>query len=76
MEVIMARPDLTDDEWAVITSFLPEQGRGPERKHDRKVLNGIFYILRTGAPWRDLPERYSPRTTVYNRYFRWGERGV
>jgi len=30
----MARPDLTDDEWAVITSFLPEQGRGPERKHD------------------------------------------
>ena len=40
------------------------------------MLNGIFYILRTGAPWRDLPERYGPRTTVYNRYFRWGERGV
>ncbi|MAO91448.1 MAG: DDE transposase, partial [Rhodospirillales bacterium] len=33
-------------------------------------------ILRTGAPWRDLPERYGPRTTVYNRYVRWGERGV
>ncbi|HFC05200.1 MAG TPA: transposase, partial [Rhizobiales bacterium] len=46
------------------------------RKDDRKVLNGIFYILRTGAPWRDLPERYGPRTTVYNRYVRWGRRGV
>ena len=41
-----------------------------------QILNGIFYILRTGAPWRDLPERYGPRTTVYNRYVRWGRRGV
>ena len=40
------------------------------------MLNGIFYILRTGAPWRDLPERYGPRTTVYNRYNRWAQRGV
>jgi transposase len=40
------------------------------------VLNGIFYILRTGAPWRDLPDRYGPHTTVYNRYVRWGERGI
>jgi len=72
----MARFDLTDEEWAIIGPLLPQQGRGPERKDDRKVLNGIFYILRTGAPWRDLPERYGPRTTVYNRYTRWGERGV
>ena len=36
----------------------------------------IFYILRTGAPWRDLPERYGPRTTVYNRYARWARRGI
>ena len=60
----------------MIGPLLPEQGRGPQRKDDRQVLNGIFYILRTGAPWRDLPERYGPRTTVYNRYTRWGERGV
>jgi len=40
------------------------------------VLNGIFYILRTGTPWRDPPERYGPRTTIYNRYVRWGRRGV
>jgi len=55
---------------------LPKQGRGPLRKDDRTVLNGIFYILRTGVPWRDLPDRYGPRTTIYNRYVRWGERGV
>ncbi len=72
----MARFDLSDEEWVAISGLLPKQGRGPQRKDDRKILNGIFYILRTGAPWRDLPERYGPRTTVYNRYVRWGARGV
>lgn len=72
----MARFDLTDEEWVTIQPLLPKQGRGPVRKDDRKILNGIFYILRTGAPWRDLPDRYGPRTTVYNRYVRWGRRGV
>jgi transposase len=57
-------------------SVSSQAGRGPERKDDRKVLNGIFYILRTSAPWRDLPQRYGPRATVYNRHVRWGERGV
>ncbi len=60
----MARFDLSDEEWAIIEPLLPVQGRGD----DRKVLNGIFYILRTGTPWCDLPERYGPRTTVYNQY--------
>ena len=72
----MARFDLSDEEWAVIEPLLPPRGRGPARKDDRTILNGIFYILRTGAPWRDLPERYGPHTTVYNRYVRWGERGI
>lgn len=72
----MARFDLSDDEWNVIAPLLPVQTRGPARKDDRTILNGIFYILRTGAPWRDLPDRYGPRTTVYNRYIRWGRRGV
>ncbi len=70
------RFDLSDEEWAVIEPFLPKGGRGPKRVDDRRVLNGIFYILRTGAPWRDLPERYGPRTTVYNRYARWARRGI
>jgi transposase len=73
---MMGRFDLSDEEWAVIAPLLPKNVRGPRRQDDRRVLNGIFYISRTGAPWRDLPERYGPRTTVYNRYVRWGERGV
>lgn len=56
----MARFDLSAEEWVVIAPLLPPKGRGPARKDDRVVLNGIFYILRTGAPWRDLPERYRP----------------
>jgi transposase len=76
VEIVMARFDLSDEEWAIIAPLLPKQGRGPERRDDRKILNGMFYILRTGAPWRDLPERYGPHTTVYNRYVRWGRRGV
>ncbi len=60
------RLDLSDEEWAVIEPLLPTGGRGPKRTDDRRILNVIFYILRTGAPWRDLPERYGPRTTVYN----------
>ena len=43
---------------------------------DRRVLNGIFWVLRSGAPWRDLPERYGPRTTCYNRFVRWRKAGV
>ena len=72
----MARFDLSDEEWAVIQPLLPKQGRGPVRRDDRTILNGIFFILRTGAPWRDLPGRYGPHTTIYNRYVRWGERGI
>ena len=43
---------------------------------DRRVIDGIFHILRTGAPWRNLPERYGPQTKVYNRYNRWAKAGV
>jgi transposase len=75
-EYIMGRFDLSDDEWGIIEPHFPKAGRGPARQDDRRILNGIFYILRTGAPWRDLPERYGPRTTVYNRYNRWGQRGI
>ncbi len=70
------RFDLSDEEWAVIEPLLPSGGRGPKRKDDRPILNGIFYIIRTGAPWCDLPDRYGPRTTVYNRYARWVRRGI
>lgn len=72
----MARFDLSDEDWVVIAPLFPAEGRGTKRLDDRTVLNGIFYILRTGVPWRDLPGRYGPPTTVYNRYVRWGERGI
>lgn len=61
---------------AIIEPHFPKAGRGPARQDDRRILNCIFYILRTGAPWRDLPERNGPRTTVYNRYSRWGQRSI
>ena len=63
----MSRYDLTHFEWRVIEPLLPNKPRGVPRVDDRRVLNGIFWVLRSGAPWRDLPERYGPRTTCYNR---------
>ena len=72
----MARFDLSDHEWTIIASLLPNKPRGVARADDRRVLNGIFYILRTGSPWRDLPERYGPYTTAYNRFNRWAKKGV
>ncbi len=70
------RYDLTDFEWSVIEPLLPTNRPGPKRVDDRRVLNGIFWVLRSGAPWRDLPERYGPYTTVHNRFNRWGKAGV
>jgi transposase len=72
----MSRYDLTDFEWRVIEPQLPNKPRGVPRVDDRRVLNGIFWVLRSGAPWRDLPDRYGPRTTCYNRFARWRKAGV
>lgn len=58
----MSRYNLTDFEWRIIEPLLPNKSRGVPRVDDRRVLNGIFWVLRSGAPWRDLPERYGPRT--------------
>ena len=72
----MGRYELSDREWEVIKPQLPNKPRGVPRVDDRRVLNGIFWVLRSGAPWADLPERYGPRTTVYNRFNRWRKAGV
>jgi transposase len=55
------RYELTDYEWAAIKPMLPNKPRGVPRVNDRRVLNGIFWVLRSGAPWRDLPERPLPK---------------
>lgn len=72
----MSRYDLTDFEWLIIEPLLPNKPRGVQRVDDRRVLNGIFRVLRSGAPWRDLPKRYGPRTTCYNRFVRWRKEGI
>jgi transposase len=70
------RYQLSDYEWTAIKPMLPNKPRGVRRVNDRRVLNGIFWVLRSGAPWRDLPENYGPRTTCYNRFVRWPRAGV
>jgi transposase len=62
------RYELSDYEWTPIKPMLPNKPRGVRRVNDRRVLNGIFWVLRSGAPWRDLPENYGPRTPCYNRF--------
>ena len=62
------RYELTDYEWVAIKPFLPNKPRGVPRVDDRRVLNGILWVLRSGAPWRDLPENFGPYTTCYNRF--------
>jgi transposase len=60
----------------VIEPLLPNEPRGVPRVDDGRVLNGIFWVLRSGSPWRDLPERYGPPTSCCNRFRRWTKAGV
>lgn len=74
----MSRGDLTDAEWKRLEPLLPPQkpktGR-PAHDH-RRIINGILWIDRTGAPWRDLPARYGPMGTVSCRFYRWRAAGI
>jgi transposase len=70
------RYELTDFEWSAIRLMLPNKPRGVPRVDDRRVLNGIFWVLRSGAPWRDLPGSFGPYTTCYNRFVRWRRAGI
>jgi len=75
-EIGMRRHELSDEEWAVIRPLLPNQSRRIGRVDDRRVINGILWRFRTGSSWRDVPERYRPGTTLYNRFSRWRKAGV
>ena len=74
----MRRHELTDEQWALVESHIPRStartGRPPS--DPRLMLNGIFWILHTGAPWRDLPERFGPWQTVYDHFRKWRKAGV
>ena len=68
--------ELTDFEWSVIRPVLPNKPRGVPRVDDRRTLNGIFWIMRTGAPWRAMSKKYGSYSTCYNRFMRWRRAGV
>jgi len=72
----MVSYEQSDFDWSVIEFLLPNKPRGVPHVDDRRVLNGIFWVLRTGEPWRALPKEHGPRTTCYNRFVRWREAGV
>ncbi len=74
----MTRNELTDIQWERLHPLLPPQRprtRRPAQDH-RRILNGMYWILRTGAPWRDLPEAYGPWQTVATRFYRWVRSGL
>ena len=74
----MGRHELSDEQWELLKEFFPankpQKGR-PWVEH-RMILNGISWILHTGAPWRDLPGRYGPWQTVYDRFNLWRRDGT
>ena len=74
----MGRGDLTDDQWKRLRPLLPPQKPriGRPGKDHRTVINGILWILRAGAPWRDLPERFGPWATAASRFYRWRKQGL
>ena len=71
------RHELTDEAWEHVRGLLPQaQGPGRPWNDHRTTLDGIFWALRTGAPWRDLPKRYGPWKSVYGRFNRWSKDGT
>ncbi len=73
--------DLTDEQWKVVKPLIPvpprrANGRGRPWRDSREVLNGILWVLRTGAPWKDLPERYPSYQTCHRRFQGWVEERV
>jgi len=72
------RGDLTNEQWERIEPLLPKAKtkRGRPVQDHRELLNGMIWILRTGAPWRDMPERYGKWTTIYSRFQRWRKSGI
>src|SRR6266536_4895696 len=73
----VSRGDLTDTEWHILNPLLPDRGeRGPAIADKRRTMNGILWVLRTGAPWRDLHERYGKWNSAFVRFTRWSKLGV
>jgi transposase len=74
----MRRHEMTDDHWERIKDFLPGQPADPgvTAQDNRLFVNAVLWIAKTGAPWRDLPERFGPWGSVWKRFDRWAKKGV
>jgi transposase len=73
----MARLCLTDEEWELIADIFPEPAKtGRPRRDARRVLDGILWVLRTGSPWRDLPEEFGPWQTAWRMFDQWNANGT
>ena len=70
LEPRIMRYELSEYDWSGVKPMLPNKPRGVPRVNDRRVRNGILWVLRSGAPWCDLPENFGPYT-CYNRFVRW-----
>jgi transposase len=73
--------ELTDEQWAVVEPLLPKpvkraDGKGRPRVDNRAILNGILWVMRTGAPWHDMPNRYPPYQTCHRRFQEWVKTGT
>jgi transposase len=73
--------ELTEQQWEIVKPYLPQhdviqQGKGRPRVDPRQILEGILWVLRTGAPWKDMPGRYPPYQTCHRRYQEWVENGI
>lgn len=72
----MHRHELTDEEWERIKPLLPPQHGRRSLKGDRRFISAVYWLTRTGVPWRDLPRRYGKWKSVYNRFNNWSKRGI
>ena len=71
----MIRGLLTDDEWAYFEPFLIRRAGRPPRNH-RRVMDATFWLMRTGAPWRDLPEEFGNWNSIFRQFRRWADSGI
>ena len=74
-ELMMSRVFwLSEEAWAAIEPFMPKNQPGARRVDNRRVISGIFHVLKSGCRWCDCPAEYGPHTTIYNRYNRWSRK--
>ena len=74
----MRRHEISDEQWDKVKDLLPGKPGDPGRtaQDNRNFLNAVLWIAKTGAPWRDLPERFGSWNSVFQRFNRWAKRGV